>query len=411
MTKIYHAHLYGLREEKYQVLAEDTVKNTDFKEVNSQSPFYLLIPQNTDLFNEYQHYFKITDGMPVNSVGIVTARDKLTIQDSPEDIWNVVNDFVALDVEEAREKYKLGEDVEDWKVQLAQEDLKDSNISVDKITSILYRPFDIRYTYYTGRSRGFICRPRAEVMKNILLGDNLGIISARSNKSERLDHFLCSQSITEAKTGESTTQSCLFPLYLYPDTDNLKELQQKKRPNFSLDFLKTLESKLGYLPTPEAIFYYIYGIFHSPTYRTRYAEFLKIDFPRVPLTSNNTLFTQLAEYGERLVKLHLMESPLLDNLITQFIQEGNREVIAGHPKYQNGKVYINKADYFAGVPEEVWNFYVGGYQVCQKWLKDRKGRTLSDEDIQHYQKIVVALAETIKLMQLIDAAIPGFPIE
>jgi predicted helicase len=337
----------------------------------------------------------------------------LTIQDSPEDIWNVVNDFVALDVEEAREKYSLGEDARDWKVDFAQDDLRNSGILKSKITPILYRPFDIKFTYYTGKSRGFICRPRPDVMFNIVNKNNICLHLCRQVISEEWKHILVTNKIVDDSfvSNKSRERGYTVPLYLYPYPNKPQELQQKKRPNFSLGFLKTLESKLGYLPTPEAIFYYIYGIFHSPTYRTRYAEFLKIDFPRVPLTSNNTLFTQLAEYGEQLVKLHLMESPLLDNLITQFIQESNREVIAGHPKYQNGKVYINKADYFAEVPEEVWNFYVGGYQVCQKWLKDRKGRTLSDEDIQHYQKIVVALAETIKLMQLIDAAIPGFPIE
>lgn len=157
MTKIYHAHLYGFREDKYQVLTESTVNSTDFEEVNPQSPFYLLIPQDTELFNEYEQYFKITDVMPVNSLGIATARDKLTIQDSPEDVWHIVNDFIALDVEEAREKYNLGKDARDWKVDFAQDDIKKSGIYKDKVTPILYRPFDTKFTYYTGKSRGFIC--------------------------------------------------------------------------------------------------------------------------------------------------------------------------------------------------------------------------------------------------------------
>ena len=188
----------------------------------------------------------------------------------------------------------------------------------------------------------------------------------------------------------------------------------KVEPNLSAEFLKAITSKLGYTPTPEAIFYYIYAIFHSPTYRTRYAEFLKIDFPRVPLTSDDELFRQLATYGEELVALHLIKSPKFDNLITEFIETtGNRLIDAGHPKFinQNEVVINKKGDKFTGIPENIWNFYVGGYQVCQKWLKDRKGRILSDEDIQHYQRIVVALKETIELMAQIDEAIPGFPIE
>jgi predicted helicase len=200
----------------------------------------------------------------------------------------------------------------------------------------------------------------------------------------------------------------LFPLYLYPDRS---EFNQDRRLNFSPEFLKDITAKLGYTPTPEAIFYYIYAIFYSPTYRTRYAEFLKIDFPRVPLTSDVNLFQQLAIYGEELVALHLMKSTKLDRLITQF--EGNPDPIvdAGNPKYVEGKVILNKkCDGFVGVPESVWNFYVGGYQVCHKWLKDRKGRTLSQEDITHYQRIVVALQETIQIMQQIDTAIPSFPL-
>ncbi|MCW9682066.1 N-6 DNA methylase [Dolichospermum planctonicum UHCC 0167] len=410
----HHAHLYGLREYKYNVLTENTVNTTNFKEVKPQSEFYLLIPQDTDLFAEYGQYFKITDVMPVNSVGIVTARDKLTIQDTETEVWNIVNDFVNLDIEEAREKYALSKDSQDWKINLAQEDIKKGTLTKDKIIPILYRPFDVKSTYYTGNSGGFICRPRPEVMKNMLLGDNLGITIGRAGQvidTNEWNIIFCSNYITEFNLYRRGGNN-LFPLYLYPDTSKPQELQQQKRPNFSEDFLKKIEINLGYLPTPETIFYYIYAIFHSPTYRSRYAEFLKIDFPRVPLTSNNELFCQLAEYGEQLVALHLMKSPKLNNLITQFTENGGSQIVdAGHPKYTKGAVVINKkGDKFVGVTEEVWNFYIGGYQVCQKWLKDRKGRTLNDDDIQHYQRVVVALKETMELMQLIDDVIPEWPI-
>ena len=415
MTKIHHAHLYGLREHKYQVLKENSINTTDFTEVHPQEPFYLFIPQNTDLLGEYNQYFKITDIMPVNSVGIVTARDKLTIQNSSEEIWKTVNDFVNLDVESAREKYDLGKDSQDWKVNLAQEDIKNSGLTKDKIIPILYRPFDVKFTYYTGNSGGLICRPRPEVMKNMLLGDNLGLITVRkSPPMNYFNYFMVTNNIISNGVIRSDNQSIdsLFPLYLYPDPNNPKELQQKKRPNFSDKFLKTIQTKLEYLPPPEEIFYYIYAVFHSPTYRTRYAEFLKIDFPRVPITKNQELFRKLAEIGEELVQLHLMTSPVLDNLITEFISKGDNIVASGHPKYANNTVLINKkGEGFKGVSEEIWNFYIGGYQVCQKWLKDRKDRKLSDEDIIHYQKIVLVLGETIKLMQLIDEVIPGFPIE
>ncbi|MFL0660923.1 type ISP restriction/modification enzyme [Cylindrospermopsis raciborskii UAM/DH-MRr] len=411
-----HAHLYGLRDYKYNTLTENTVNTTRFSEVKPKSEFYLLIPQDTDLFTEYEHYFKITDVMPVNSVGIVTARDKLTIQDSPEEVWNIVTDFVNLGIEEAREKYSLGEDTRDWKVNLAQEDIRNSNLDKDNISPILYRPFDQKFTYYTGKSRGFICMPRPEVMRNMLLGDNLALITVRKSPPMSIsNYFLTTSQIISNGVIRSDNQSIdtLLPLYLYPDKNNPKELQQEKRANFSEDFLKKIEINLGYLPTPETIFYYIYSIFHSPTYRTRYAEFLKIDFPRVPITSDKNLFSQLAKYGEELVALHLMKSPRLNNLITQFTENGGHGIVdPAHPKYTQSTVVINKkGDKFVGVPEPVWNFYIGGYQVCQKWLKDRKGRTLNDNDIQHYQRIIVALQETIKLMQSIDETILNWPIQ
>jgi predicted helicase len=155
----------------------------------------------------------------------------------------------------------------------------------------------------------------------------------------------------------------------------------------------------------------MYAVFHSPTYRTRYAEFLKIDFPRLPLTRNVGLFRALAVFGAELVALHLMESPRLDKPITQFTGKGDSVVASGYPKYDDATVWINGTQGFAGVPQDVWEFHIGGYQVCLKWLKDRRGRELSKADKTHYARVIVALQETIRLMKEIDAAIPGWPIE
>jgi predicted helicase len=278
----------------------------------------------------------------------------------------------------------------------------------EELIQIVYRPFDTRWTVF---NRNVAVHRRERVMRHMLSGNNLGLVTTRQTKDTW--HALVSNTIVGHKSLAAYDINFLFPLYLYPTTEAEKATGIKKCSNFSPEFLSKLESLLGYTPAPESIFYYIYAILNSPTYRDRYAEFLKIDFPRIPLTSNHELFRQLADYGEQLVQLHLMTSPKLDNPITEFVEEtGERTVAPGHPKYQNGAVYINKnGDKFTGVPEEVWNFYVGSYQPCQKWLKDRKGRTLNDEDILHYQKIVVALKETIELMTKIDEAIPGFPIQ
>jgi predicted helicase len=163
---------------------------------------------------------------------------------------------------------------------------------------------------------------------------------------------------------------------------------------------------------PEDIFHYAYAVFHSPEYRTRYAEFLKIDFPRLPLTSDVGLFATLCELGAELVALHLMRHPGLDRFITRYPEDGDHVVESGFPKYdaETGRLYINKTQYFEGVPEDVWQFHVGGYQVLEKWLKDRRGRQLSFDDLRHYQRIVVALVGTMRIMELIDEAIPAWPI-
>lgn len=256
-------------------------------------------------------------------------------------------------------------------------------------------------------------RIRPDLKQHMFQKQNLSLVCSRQISGSHYNHFFVTKLVPNDCLISNITKESNhnFPLYFYLDYSI--SLEEQRRPNFSQNFLNTINNKLGYIPTPETIFYYIYAIFHSPTYRSRYAEFLKIDFPRVPLTSNNELFCQLAIYGEQLVSLHLMESPQLDNFITKFVEENGACVVApGHPKYDKGNVIINKqGDKFTGVPEDIWNFYIGGYQPCQKWLKDRKGRTLTEEDIQHYQRIVVALKETSQIMQQIDEAIPGFPIE
>lgn len=259
--------------------------------------------------------------------------------------------------------------------------------------------------------------PRKELLAHVAHRENLCLNSVRQTKMHTWQHIAVSDSPSPAVFVEIKDGSNIFPLYLYPDETNpqISALAEGSRPNLSETFLHSIEAKFGYIPSPETIFYYIYAVLHSPSYRTRYIEFLKVGFPRIPITSNDKIFQQLSIFGKELVDLHLMKSLSLNTPITQFIKsEGNQIVDPGHPKYEenSNSVLINKkGDKFMGVPENVWNFYVGGYQVCQKWLKDRKGRTLTQEDITHYQRIVVALQETIYLMQQIDEAIPRFPIE
>ena len=277
--------------------------------------------------------------------------------------------------------------------------------------------------------------PRFGVMRHILVGDNVALICKRQSLNpEHGNYFSCSNHLVGDGyfAADNKGRDSTFPLYTYPNTQNQQSsLFIEKSSNLSPDFLSAMKTKIGYIPTPESIFYYIYAIFHSPTYRQRYAEFLKIDFPRVPLTSNDQLFKDLGAKGQELVDLHLMKSKKL-NPPPQSpptptpSQEGNREGERGWVggegdnavtkiayKLDLQRVYINKSCYFEGIAPEVWSFKIGGYQVLDKWLKDRKKakRTLSFEDVLHYQKVVVALKETRELMREIDALIPGFPIQ
>lgn len=272
-------------------------------------------------------------------------------------------------------------------------------------------------------------------MRHMLPEGNLALITARSNKSPMMDHFFTARRIVEAKCGESTTQSCLAPVYLYqqPASDTTPLLdsispwppgRDGRTPNLAPKFVALFGGKLKLTFVsdgrgdirktfgPEDIFDYIYAILHSPTYRKRYAEFLKTDFPRIPLTSGRALFGKLVKLGGELVSLHLMESPVLDSKPgPAFNVQGSNEV--GKAAYQpkEKRVYVNKTQHFEGVAQDVWNFHIGGYQVMAKWLKDRKGRALTTDDVRHYKRIAVAIAGTIGIMDRIDRAIPRWPVE
>ena len=402
---IYYADLWGVRSQKYSELLKNDISTVNWEALNPSSPFYLFKPQNIELRNEYEYGFKIDDLMPVNSVGIVTARDKLTIHESPEDVWETVIDFSNVDEEVARNKYNLGKDVQDWKVNFAQSDLIESGLDEHKIVPILYRPFDIRYTYYTGKATGFLCRPRTEVMKH-MLHENIAIITVRQVAEGIFNHVFVTENITESRiTLSNKGIAYVFPLTLF-NNDN--------KFNFNHEIINDLPDfikKSG----PRGIFDYSYALLHSPTYRERYNEFLKIDSPKILFTNNNNLFLRLNEFGKELINLHLMKSDKLNNFITTFVGDDNNEVGSiGKKSYKDGRLYINKSEYFDGITEDVFNFYLGGYQVCQKWLKDRKGRTLTEEEIEHYQKIVVAINETIHIMKEIDEVIEehgGWPIK
>lgn len=424
---VHYADLWGARDGKYQVLLETGVNDTKWAKLTPTSPDYLFVARDETYLDEYMQGWKVTDLFPVNSVGLFTARDGLTIKWSGKEVEETISKFVAMPPEEARDKYNLGEDVRDWKVSLAQKDLRDSGLKSELVVPILYRPFDVRYTYYTGHSRGFHCMPRPDVMHHMIKQINLALCIGRAGQvvgSSHWDIVYCGRQILDLNIFYRGGGQ-YFPLYLYPKEGEM-QFGKGRRPNLSLELIKTFSEKLGLKFVedgkgdlkitfgPEDIFNYSYAILHSPTYRSRYDEFLKKDFPRLPLTSDKNLFKALVKKGAELVSLHLMESPLLNTFITSHHSEQGEHVVEKVSYDEKTKrVYINKTEYFGAVPTEVWNFQVGGYQVCEKWLKDRQKahRKLTIDDVYHYQKIVVALKETIRLMAKIDVLIPGWPIE
>jgi len=414
-ARIYYADLWGFREGKYEALSGTDVQTTQWTELAPAQPFYLFASRDEAQLDEYEKCWKVTDIFPVNSVGIVTSRDSFVLGFDDVELQSRISEFrgTSLTDDEIQEKYELKSN-KGWNITDARKAIRLDSEYQQAFTDCLFRPFDVRPLFY---HRAVIERSRPEVMSQMLSGDNLGLVSARSNKTSEMNHFFCSRNITELKCGEYSIGSYLFTLYLYPTQGEMQIEAGLRRPNLSPKFLNDFSEKLemefiedgrgDLMETfgPDDIFSYAYAVFHSPTYRSRYAEFLKMDFPRLPLASNRELFKALTEKGAETVSLHLMGSPLLDSFITEYLATGSNIVDRVTYDENTQRVYINKTNYFEGLPPKVWDFHVGGYQVCEKWLKDRKRRTLSAEDITQYQKIVVAVSETIHLMKEIDMVI------
>ena len=452
-ARVYHADLWGERDTgteggKYGWLAANDVKTTDWSELAPRSPDYWFVPRDDTLADEYRLSTSLTDIFPLNSVGVVTARDKIAICWTREEMGRVALDFAARSEDDARMHYGLGKDAQDWKVASAQADIREHPDASHHVVPILHRPFDTRFTYYTGVSRGFICRPRAETMRHMLAGPNLGLISSRAQATGGgWDYCGVTRDVlrVRAVANGASGVSSLFPLYIYPQEEQNGEGRNgelglavpSRSPNLAPEFAAEVAAAFDLELTPdgrgdleatfgpEDVFHYVYAILHSPEYRSRYADFLKSDFPRIPLPDRRTgryihrlrreLFAQLVELGGQLSALHLMESdgddqPTFDRSGANIVEKVRYNAPgAGDP----GRVYINATQYFTGVSPETWSFTIGGYQPAQKWLSDRKGRELSFDDIAHYRRICAALAETPRLMARIDDAIGahgGWPL-
>jgi hypothetical protein len=425
---ITHADLVGPRQSKYDTLmAQGMALLTPFVPVGDKLQ---LVRSDNAAVVEYQLGWPLPVIAPVNSVGIVTARDALCIHFTEKEAWDTAQDFAKRDAEDARTVYALGDDARDWQVELAQQDLNDSGPSKKQLRPILYRPFDVRRTYYTGQTRGFLCMPRPEVMRHMLAGENLALISCRqmSQIDEAWGLVGVSRDLIEGCAISNKTKEInyLFPLWLKGN--------QAEKANLSKAFLDVLTTVVDTSPklpiggggaatAPETIFNYIYAVLHSPTYRKRYAAFLRADFPRIPIPGSLAVFNALTELGSQLVAWHLLEHPDAVKIKADLVSKAGPPVWFGKDfaltkvaekgkelaelSGTTGKVFINATSGFSNVQQPIWQQTIGSYQVLHKWLDDRRkaGRSLSQDDITHWLRIYASLQATQVLMLQVDAAI------
>ncbi len=614
--KVYYADLWGSREEKYfwlifgpfklnynfdfknneaqaSIYSRHSVYETSWEIISPTEPYYFFVLRQTQGIEHYREWPRVDDLLPTSSVGIVTARDKLTIASSKQELLNRVRTFAELEEELAREAFKLGKDVRDWKVRWAQDDIKKQPISEALAAPILYRPFDVRWTYYTGKSKGFIGQPQRKIMRHMLSGPNLSLAtSKRVEGNKEWEHAFVANRLITHHTVSMKEVNYLFPLHLYeePDTglfgfgatprldtssarnlylsylahlawrawrtplgqvvelgpehffgllgievdepekargrlaagelefadlpgfdkekaawleqlpqllsspdkilldtrqpgtwlyvrkvrggENLvavikevtggrfevaalktaseKELGSERyqlqwtpadpsrpagstgleggeapspggstnpystswvtrRPNLDTGIWLELMKQLGREVSPEDFLAYVYAVLYTPAYREKYAEFLRVGFPRIPMPRSPKTFAAFAEPGRRLIELHTLEAADLVPPSARFFGEGSG--VVEKPRYDEvaGRIYINKTQYFEPVSPEAWKYRIGGYQVLEKWLKDRKGRVL--EDAKTYMKVITAVEKTLEVQGGLDEVWPMLEAE
>ncbi|MBN2394933.1 MAG: N-6 DNA methylase, partial [Candidatus Atribacteria bacterium] len=415
LGKVFFYELFGKREYKYNFLNNNSIKSTPYSELTIQSSNHFFVKKNFKTQKSYHKGIDLKTLFLVNGAGIVSKRDALAFQNSKKEIQETILNIYKLSCSEIESKYhNISWKSRDGKVEYCKNNVMKYGIKDKFFIKYSYRQFDTKWTYYNGESKGFIGWPVKQVMSH-LLQYNIALICSRQTTGE-WKHIFLSKYIGDFNiTGNAGTNGSgyFFPLYLYPENSKKQNALQtiERIPNLRTDIVNQISEIIGLSLTkenattvnsfsPMDIFDYIYAVLYSPTYREKYKEFLKIDFPRVPYPKDKKTFWKLVKFGGELRQIHLLESPVVEKRITTFPITGSN--IVEKVRFEDGKVWINKEQYFDKVPEISWNFYIGGYQPAQKWLKDRKGRNLSFEDIIHYQKIIVALFQTDRLMKEID---------
>ncbi|OGD17398.1 hypothetical protein A2V47_00305 [Candidatus Atribacteria bacterium RBG_19FT_COMBO_35_14] len=380
---VYHSELYGKREDKFKVLNECNLQTIEWKKLEYSEPYYFFVPKDFSAGVKYLDGFYITELFQTYSAGIKTKIDSIATDFDESSLSNRISEILTEkpSLKEIINQYNLRLNTT-WEYEKAMKAVFDES----KIRPFAYRPFDYRYVYF---DHDFLSRSRKKVMSN-LIQPNLALAFIHQGRNYGVE-----VQVTKNVTCEDfvTNHTFVAPLYIYFDDGTCI-------PNLKKEIIHRIEKAVGKV-SPEDFFDYIYAVLHSPGYREKYKEFLKIDFPRVPYPKDAKSFKRLVSIGAELRSLHLLESPKVNQFITTYPIAGSDNV--EKLIYKDGKVFINTEQYFGNIPEVAWNFYIGGYQPAQKWLKDRKGRALTNTDIEHYQKIIVALAETNRIMKEIDS--------
>ncbi|MBR2112408.1 MAG: DNA methyltransferase, partial [Helicobacter sp.] len=409
LAKLYHAEIYGKRKEKYNFLYQHTLDSIEWKELDPQEPFYLFIPQDENLRAEYDKGYSIKDMFRISSVGVVGGRDKFVMSDSDsfeslENFKERIKKFLSLDTENARKEFDLGQDSRDWKVEYAQKELQATGNNLQNYVKIHYRPFDIRWTYYTGKSKGFHCMPRGEVFEHFLEGENLGLVCYRTCGASGLDNIFVSKGIIDLHFVGSGSQ--IFPLYLYPTRRAKKTLKKQgfditsfdtKIENFTPSFREFIDSKYKEHFSPQTILGYLYALLFHKDYREKYIDFLKVDFPKIPFVESKELFLQLSALGNSLITLHLLKEQDLPPIGEPLYKDtANKDLKISAITYakETKELFINKSLYFEKVESSVWEYKIGGYQVLDKYLKSHKDEAINFE---YFQKIIQTLHKSLEI--------------
>jgi len=391
-TAIYHTELDCSRDEKFDYLLNNDVTSVTWEKLEPDDPYHFWVPKN--LTRTDDNVFSVSSLFKEFGNGIGTDRDKLFYDFSKNTLSDRMKTLFSD--EGIKSPFK-----DEYKVQNSSsypllERRLNCSFSEEKLVSALYRPFDERWFYY---DQNLISRPAPKIMNQLLDQKNVSLLVTRQLSSKEFRHVfvsdvICDRDPLSVATKERTQ---VFPLYLVSEDG-------KSVPNLNLEIWENINDVVGETK-PENILDYIYSILYSPNYREKYKEFLKIDFPRIPYPTDKDYFWKLVELGKELRELHLLKSPTVNNYVTSFPEGGNNMIEKKFPEYRDKNVHINAKQYFGNIPKEVWEFCGGGYQPAQKWLKDRRERVLTDEEIEHYQQMIVSISETIRVMKQIDKVV------